>query len=117
MLQQTNMELEEKLNGQTSIKKTHKEECLIERKEIEGTPFTMIRQEIVENKPEWFIVMGNHRLTEPTTSEETQLEKLVNDYWKIVVNVIAIVIEKYNQTKTQEYEMAKKELAASMAMD
>jgi len=67
---------------------------LIERKQIEGTPFTMIKQVMDNDKDKYFIVMGDHRLTEPTTDEDQQLLKLLTEKWKIIVNLIAIVTDK-----------------------
>lgn len=63
-----------------------------EQKEIEGTPFKMIKK-LVDEKTKYFIVLGDHRLTEMMPTEEEALQLLATDYWKIVVNVIAVVTD------------------------
>lgn len=101
MQQSTTGKARDTLNTQNNVKETHnkKSTSLTERKKIEGTPFTMIKTPMddVEGiyNDEYFIVMGDHRITEPTNTEKEQLDKLVKDYWLIVLNVIAIVVEKY----------------------
>jgi len=90
-------------NGQNKLNQIHsdvsnlvdpkKNTQLHERRQIEGTPFTLIKQTMDNDKEKYFIVMGDHRLTEPTPSEEEALNKLVTDYWKIIVNVIAVVTD------------------------
>lgn len=77
---------------------------LVSRRPIEGTPFTMIRQTMDNDKNQYFIIMGDHRLTEPSNTEEFQLQLLTLDKWKIIVNVIAVVVEKTLQLKQQPYE-------------
>jgi len=82
------------LNTQNNTDDNHnkKSDSLIERKQIEGTPFTMIKQ---ENR--YFLVMGDHRLTEPNPSEEETLNLLEKEYWRLLITIIAIVIEKIKE--------------------
>lgn len=79
------------------------------RKQIEGTPFTIIRQYIdhdplsVDTRYKYFLVMGNYRLTEPTETENETLEKLVTEHWNIIANIVAITCEKMlQQIQTQK---------------
>jgi len=65
---------------------------LIEREKIEGTPFTLIKQE-----EKWFITMGDHRITEPTKHKNEQYNKLEKEKWLIITNVIIIILEKMNE--------------------
>jgi hypothetical protein len=59
---------------------------LMEYKQIEGTPFTLIRKE-----NEYFVVMGNHRVTEGYDSEVEALNSIVNDKWLTILKMILIV--------------------------
>lgn len=65
---------------------------IYEQKELEGTPFKLIKK-LVNEKDKYFIAMGDHRLTDMVSTEKEALELLVTDYWKIVVNVIAVVTD------------------------
>lgn len=77
---------------------------LVERKPIEGTPFTIIKQTMDNDKPLYFLVMGDHRLTEPTRTEEETLEKIITEHWKIITTVVAIIVEKTLEIK-KPYEL------------
>lgn len=77
---------------------------LIERKQIEGTPFTMIKQVMDNDKTKYFLVMGDHRLTEPTYNEEETLQKLLTEQWLITTNVIAIITDKMLEQQKTPYE-------------
>lgn len=72
---------------------------LVERKPIEGTPFTIIKQIMDNDKPVYFLVMGDHRLTEPTQTEEQTLDKILTEHWKIITTVVAIIVEKTLELK------------------
>lgn len=65
---------------------------IYEQKELEGTPFKLIKK-LINEKEKYFIAMGDHRLTDIVSTEKEALELLVTDYWKIVVNVIAVVTD------------------------
>lgn len=79
----------ELLNGNTSVEETHKENSgnnLIERVEMEGTPFVAIKME----EGGWFLTMGNHRLTEEV-SELHILEEMVSiKSWNLLMNVMTV---------------------------
>lgn len=60
---------------------------LIEKREIENTPFTAVR---VNDK--WFLGCANFRLTEPMNSYEEVLESTKLS-WHLVTQLISIMIE------------------------
>lgn len=101
---------EDTLDTLYSLNKTDKKTYLTERKQIAGTPFTMIRQE-----DKWFIVMGDYRMTEPTETEDEQIRKLEDEKWWIITCMVSIIIkiqkqleetmtmlEDYNKTNTDK---------------
>lgn len=97
MLQSITSKQEETSNISYNTNETPKENSsLIETEEITGTPFHIVTDKQQE-QPIYFLVMGDYRLTEPTESREKTLERLFEDHWKIIVTVIAIVVEKYHQ--------------------
>lgn len=67
---------------------TNKNEELVTRTDVPGTPFT-----IIGIKNEYFGVMGQYRLTEPNTSKELIKAELTQITWDRLVQVIAIMIE------------------------
>lgn len=67
---------------------------LTKRRKLDGTPFYIIKQINDNNKEQYFLVMGDYRLTEPTETEKETLEKLITEQWLIITNVIAIATEK-----------------------
>lgn len=101
------------LNTQNNAEKTHKQKSstLIERKEIPGTPFTMIKQANEGEQYQYFIVMGDYRLTEPVYKEEEALEKLVTEHWRIIASIIAITTEKMLEVKQQKEDIATNRMA------
>lgn len=68
-------------------------EQLTQREKIPGTPFTLIYQDNIG----WFVVMGDHRLTEPTLSKEEQIEKLETNKWELITTVVISVVERLKQ--------------------
>lgn len=64
---------------------------LIKRKEIEGTPFTIVTIEEKEN----FITVGKYRLSETyKTTEEAEINAKTID-WNKIMQIIGIMIENY----------------------
>lgn len=89
MSHSTNLKQSDTLHTQNNVDETRNNTSLAEREQIEGTPFWLIKQ-----NDNWFIVMGNHRLTEPTKNKETQLIKLENEKWKLIMNISIIMAQK-----------------------
>lgn len=79
-------------NNDSNLIDYEKNHQIYEQRELEGTPFKLIKK-LVDEKPKYFIAMGDHRLTDMMPTEKEALELLVTDYWKIVVNVIAVVTD------------------------
>jgi hypothetical protein len=71
---------------------TENNKQLIEREKIEGTPFTLIKQ-----NEQYFLVMGDHRLTEPTKNRETTMIKLENEKWLLMTQVVICILESMNK--------------------
>lgn len=97
-------------NTQNNANETHnKDSNLVKRKQIEGTPFHIIKNITDNDKERYFLVMGDYRITEPTETEKETLDKLVTEYWKIVINVIAIAtqtaLEVHDKKTQQPYEL------------
>lgn len=70
------------------------DEQLIETVEIEGTPFTAVRQ-----GKEWFLVMGRYRLTEALETKEQALEEGKNESWFRIMQVMRVMMEAYDKEK------------------
>lgn len=99
-----NKKTEEQLNTSNNANETHGNNSnLFERKQVDGTPFTIIKQTTDNDKEIYFLVMGDHRLTEPTETEQQTLEKIITEHWKILTNVIAIITEKMLDQHLQNF--------------
>lgn len=99
-----------KLNIHASASKTHNSNSnsnneLTKRAKIKGTPFYIIKQVIdkpaliKDGETQYFLVMGDYRLTEPTLTEEETIQKLETEKWLIITNIIAIATQKIIQDK------------------
>lgn len=77
---------------------------LAQRKQLEGTPFYIIKQTTENEKEKYFITMGDYRLTEPTDNEYDTIDKLKTEHWNIVCNIIAITTEKFLKLTPYETE-------------
>lgn len=74
---------------------------LIERKEVENTPFNIITQNGVS-----FATLGNYRLTEYKETPEEAEEEIKHITWNRLIQVTAILVEKlkdkeYNQLNAE----------------
>lgn len=67
---------------------------LVEKIEIENTPFTAIR---VDEK--WFITMGKYRLTEPIDNKEEALAAGIDESWWRIMSVIKAMILQHEEDK------------------
>lgn len=95
-------------NTQQSAKKTdNKNYSIFEETEIAGTPFKMTRHQKM-----YAITIGGVRLTEPTTTEEEQLEKLTNEMWTIVLKLSMHV-----HTRMKEHDDIKLKAQVNMAQN
>ena len=49
--------------------------------------------------------MGNHRVTEPTSTKEETLKKLDTERWLLIMHIAIIAIEKMNEmNKLEQYK-------------
>lgn len=85
-LQHTNGMLKETNNNDYSIKN----EELVERIEVENTPFT-----VAGVKQGWFVLIGNTRLTDGLESKEEALEDAKRVDWERMMQVMSVMIEQY----------------------
>lgn len=100
-----------KLNTHASASEIHnnnynsnENKQLAQRKIIEGTPFYVVKQTMDNDKNQYFMIMGDYRLTEPTETEKETLEKLITEHWNIIANIVAITTEKMLWMQQQPYE-------------
>lgn len=80
----------EDTNKQNSFEENNE---IIKYSEVEDTPFTIINK---ENK-EFFVVMGQHKVSEVFNTAEEALEDAKRADWSRVIQVVAILIK--NQDK------------------
>lgn len=71
---------------------------LVYREQIENTPFWIIST----NDKDYFLVMGNHRLTEPQDTAQKVKIKLIENMWEIMMNVTLILINLERERWLQE---------------
>lgn len=98
------MKTTEQLNTFTSVDLQDRQESSnnLEFTHIENTPFTIVRQD-----SEYFGLIGNHRITESYSDEETLKKEIQKITWDRILQVIWAVTEKfknYEQLKKQENE-------------
>ena len=68
---------------------TSQNEQLVTHEKLEGTPFTIVKQ---ENK--WLLVIGNTRMIEDKNSREEILETLDQEHWTITMRVTIMIAQK-----------------------
>jgi hypothetical protein len=69
--------------------KTNPTEQLIEREEINGTPFHLITQE-----GKSFIAFGDHMISEPTDNKTETVEKLDNELSTLLFRMTCVVVNR-----------------------
>lgn len=78
----------------------HEENVLIERHNLEGTPFTLVRVE-----KEWSVVIGEYKLNEiPFKSKKEAEENAKKITWDRIVQVVTIAIEGFSKLKQIQKE-------------
>lgn len=79
----------ELLNTQSNVENNpNKNSTLIEQEKIEGTPFMAIKQ-----NNQWFLTLGNYRLTEGTDTLEETEDKLKTEMWELIMKVSITVVD------------------------
>lgn len=92
----------EKFNG--VLKKNKKAEELISRKDLDGTPFTIITVE-----DEYFGVMGKYRITEKYKSFELAKAEAMRLDWNNVIKIISLICHEFIENKEELEKLIIKE--------
>lgn len=101
MSKSTNTKQRELLTTQENAENNPKQNStLAEREQIQGTPFTLIKTQ----EQQWFMVMGDYRVTETTKTKEEQIKKLESEKWLLIMHICIVAIEKINKTIIQPHE-------------
>lgn len=84
----------EQSSGQMNVenKNTYNKE-LVSRKKIPNTPFEIIGNE----ERGYFLAFGKYKLTPDIKTEEDVIMYLEETSWYIIVNIIAIMLNKYEK--------------------
>lgn len=102
MQKPTQTKQSEQLNIQENVENNHnKQSSLIEREKIEGTPFTLITL-----NEEYFMVMGDYKVTETTKTKEEQIQKLESEKWLLIMHICIVALERMKKV-TDEFEKDK----------
>ncbi len=81
---------------QNAEQKTKQDSKLVERYDVEDTPFTIYKSEDL-----WYVLLGKYRLSrEFNTKEEAEIDANRTD-WERTMQVVGIMIENYNETLKQ----------------
>lgn len=67
---------------------------LIERIDIETTPFQAVRKE-----KDWYVMIGNYVLTPKLHSKDEAIEEAMTITWNKIVNILAIMVEELKYEK------------------
>lgn len=92
----------QELQSHTKSKKTDKQDSLIEYKEVENTPFTIVKKVEENDEINYFVLFGKYRISEALKTEEEATEQATTiDWWKImsVAHAIAEQIIEQNEIK------------------
>lgn len=74
-------------------KRREEMEKLVEIERVEGTPFTIVR-----NESDWYVQIGNWRVTEALKSKEEALQDAERTDWDRIIQVIEVVVKTINKT-------------------
>lgn len=70
-----------------NVNETNNNDYLIERQEVEHTPFTLVKHENL-----WYTLLGKYRLSEGSEHKLIELQKAKEMTWERIMQVIAIMI-------------------------
>lgn len=85
----------EELNGYAeTTDNSNSNSELIERIQVENTPFTVIRQE-----EKWYVTLGMYRLTNDLENKEDAIADAQREDWERLMQVMGIMIENYKPNK------------------
>lgn len=97
----------EKLDGNAN--NMNNKDSLIEYKEIEGTPFQVVRKTEENGINSYFVMFGKYRISEKIDTEEEATEEAAKlDWWKIMSVAHAIAEQLIEQDKIKQTTKLKK---------
>jgi hypothetical protein len=80
-------------NTSQNVETETKQNYLVEREEIEGTPFTLYR-----NEDKYYVLLGMYRLNENEfSSKEDALLDAERKDWFRIMQIVGIMLENYNK--------------------
>lgn len=82
--------------GADPIPNTKSDSQLMEYNKVPGSPFTIVRRE-----KEWFLSMGNNRISEYYETEKEVLEFIEKDMFNLILTMIIILITDYPKLKKE----------------
>lgn len=86
----------EKKKSSGTVNETDKQNStsnqLVEKIEIENTPFTAVR---IDDK--WFLTMGKYRLTPPLPNKKEALAAGVDESWWRIMQVVNVMINEHEK--------------------
>lgn len=106
MSNSTNKKHSEQLATQLNAEDNHNSNSnseLVDREQLDGTPFWIIGNEDDGYK----LIMGKYQLTGTYRSKDEIIEQLENDMWKMILNMILIVMTDAEGIKTIKDEFTK----------
>lgn len=83
---------------QTRENSLNEKSQIIEREQLKGTPFWIIKTE-----QGWFLVMGENRLSEVMPTKERVKGWLLNNQWQVIMQIIVIVTNKIKQEEVNNH--------------
>lgn len=84
-------------NAENTLKENY---SIVERKQIEGTPFWIVKSEEL-----WYLVMAEFKISSGYETAEEAEEVLNNEMWLVIMHMIAIVMRKDEELKLMKKEI------------
>lgn len=100
-----NTETTQKLGkSRGNVNETDNKDCLIEYKQVEGTPFQVVTKEHPElDVKEYYVMFGKYRISEKIEEEEEAMKQAkVIDWWKIMSIAHAIAEELISKNELEK---------------
>lgn len=96
-MQQSTENTEQSTIQESAENNRNKNYSLIERNNIAGTPFTVIKNNETQK---CFLAMGDYRLTEEMDNEDDIHHWIMENNWLLVTTIASIAAEKVYQLQT-----------------
>jgi len=78
---------------QNAEQETKQDSKLVERENVEGTPFTLYKSENL-----WYVLLGKYRMSKEFETKEEAKEDAQRNDWERTMQVVGVMIENYNET-------------------